>query len=90
MHGLHLDRRSHGCRRRAQLWRATLPAAAPVAESIGFESLARRYAMSGGGYIRYATLRAAFLAAGRGQRDRGGPPGAHCAVEYEGRGKIAA
>ncbi len=72
---------------RAELWRAMLPPAAPVAEDLDFESLARRYAMSGG-YIRNAVLRAAFVAADRGK------PITHDALEraarreYEGMGKI--
>lgn len=74
---------------RAQLWRAMLPAAAPVAPDVDFAGLAKRYAMSGG-YIRNAALRAAFLAA----NDRCAIGAAHleraARVEYEGMGKIAA
>ena len=72
---------------RAELWRAMLPPAAPVADDLDFEGLARRYAMSGG-YIRNAVLRAAFVAADRGK------PITHEALEraarreYEGMGKI--
>ncbi len=47
---------------RAALWRAMLPAAAPVQPGMDFERLARSFVMSGG-YIRNAALRAAFLAA---------------------------
>mgnify|MGYP001582203814 FL=1 len=47
---------------REQLWSAHLPAAVPVAGDFDLAELARRYRMSGG-YIRNATLRAAFLAA---------------------------
>jgi hypothetical protein len=47
---------------RAALWRAMLPAAAPVQPGTDFERLARSFVMSGG-YIRNAALRAAFLAA---------------------------
>jgi len=72
---------------REKLWRAMLPAAAPVDRNIDFAGLARRFAMTGG-YIRNAALRAAFLAA-----DEGTPIGdvhlEHAArLEYEGMGKI--
>ncbi len=46
---------------RLAMWRAAIPAAAPVT-TIDFEHLAKRFAMSGG-YIRNAVVRAAFLAA---------------------------
>jgi AAA+ superfamily predicted ATPase len=72
---------------REKLWRAMLPAAAPVEANVDFTGLARRFAMTGG-YIRNAALRAAFLAA-----DEGTPIGSvhleHAArLEYEGMGKI--
>ncbi len=74
---------------RAALWRAMLPAAAPVADGVDMSALARRFAMSGG-YIRNAALRAAFLAA-----DDGSPITVEhleraAKLEYEGMGKIAA
>jgi len=47
---------------RAELWRAHLPSELPRAEELTFQSLARKYQLSGG-YIRNACLRAAFLAA---------------------------
>ncbi|MEZ4367614.1 MAG: ATP-binding protein [Kofleriaceae bacterium] len=47
---------------REALWRSHLPAAVPTAGSFDLGELARRYRLSGG-YIRNATLRAAFLAA---------------------------
>ncbi|HWO25980.1 MAG TPA: ATP-binding protein [Kofleriaceae bacterium] len=47
---------------RERLWKTHLPAALPVAGDLDLAELARRYRMSGG-YIRNATLRAAFLAA---------------------------
>jgi predicted nucleic acid-binding protein len=73
---------------RERLWRAMLPARAPVAAELGLGELARRYAMSGG-HIRNAVLRAAFLAA-----DEDGPITAellaHAAqLEHEAMGKIA-
>ncbi|HEY1557341.1 MAG TPA: ATP-binding protein [Kofleriaceae bacterium] len=74
---------------RARLWRALLPAAAPVDPGIDFADLARRFALSGG-HIRNATVRAAFLAA-----DEGTPIAEahleHAArVEAEAAGKLAA
>ncbi len=47
---------------RAQLWQAHLPPELPTAGPLVFETLARKYQLSGG-YIRNACLRAAFLAA---------------------------
>ncbi len=47
---------------RESLWRAHLPAALPRTGEFDLADLARRYRLSGG-YIRNATLRAAFLAA---------------------------
>lgn len=72
---------------REALWRAMLPAGAPVAAHLEMSSLARRFAMSGG-YIRNAVLRAAFIAA-----EEGGPIATHhleraAKLEYEGMGKI--
>jgi SpoVK/Ycf46/Vps4 family AAA+-type ATPase len=74
---------------RAQLWRAMLPGAAPVAGSVDFAALGRRYAMSGG-YIRNAALRAAFLAADEGAVISAAHLERAARVEYEGMGKIAA
>ncbi|MEO8845881.1 MAG: AAA family ATPase [Kofleriaceae bacterium] len=72
---------------RTRLWRAMLPATAPVDASINFGGLARRFELTGG-YIRNAALRAAFLAA-----DEDVPIAQahleHAArLEYEGMGKI--
>jgi AAA+ superfamily predicted ATPase len=50
---------------RERLWRALIPAEVPRAEDIDFPSLATRFKLSGG-YIRNASLRAAFLAAEEG------------------------
>jgi ATP-dependent 26S proteasome regulatory subunit len=50
---------------RERLWRALIPAEVPRAEDIDFSSLATRFKLSGG-YIRNASLRAAFLAAEEG------------------------
>ena len=75
---------------RAQLWRATLPAAAPVAPGLDAAALARRYAMSGG-YIRNAAVRAAFLAADQGAEITGLRILERAArLEYEAMGKLAA
>jgi len=72
---------------REKLWRAMLPAAAPVEPKIDFTGLARRFAMTGG-YIRNAALRAAFLAADEGV-EIGSAHLEHAArLEYEGMGKI--
>jgi SpoVK/Ycf46/Vps4 family AAA+-type ATPase len=49
-------------RQRASLWRALLPAAAPVGDDLDFAYLAATYEMSGG-YIKNAVLRAAYVAA---------------------------
>jgi SpoVK/Ycf46/Vps4 family AAA+-type ATPase len=74
---------------RAALWQAMLPALAPVSEQLDFMWLARKFAMSGG-YIRNATLRAAFLAADEGTEITGMHLERAARLEYEGMGKIAA
>ncbi|HSS01451.1 MAG TPA: ATP-binding protein [Kofleriaceae bacterium] len=50
---------------RERLWRALIPSEVPRVEAIDFSSLATRFKLSGG-YIRNASLRAAFLAAEEG------------------------
>ena len=50
---------------REQLWRSLLPPQVPVEGRLDFAALAQRFRLSGG-YIRNATLRAAFLAAEEG------------------------
>ena len=50
---------------RERLWRALIPAEVPRGETIDFAGLATRFKLSGG-YIRNASLRAAFLAAEEG------------------------
>ncbi|MBK7078652.1 MAG: ATP-binding protein [Myxococcales bacterium] len=72
---------------RARLWRALLPAEAEVAADIDVDALARRFEMTGG-YIKNATVRAAFLAA-----DEGGPIAMRHLVraaraEYQAMGKV--
>ncbi len=74
---------------RAHLWRAMLPSAAPVERGIDLETLARRFAMSGG-YIRNAALRAAFLAADEDSAITAAHLERAAQLEYEGMGKIAA
>jgi SpoVK/Ycf46/Vps4 family AAA+-type ATPase len=74
---------------REQLWRAMLPAAAPVAPGLDVAGLARRFAMSGG-YIRNAALRAAFMAADEGSAITTRHLECAAKLEYEGMGKIAA
>ena len=73
---------------RQKLWRALLPEQAPVEDDLELDTLAKKYVM-GGGNIRNAVLRAAFLAA-----DADEPIGnyhlRHAAqLEYEGMGKLA-
>jgi hypothetical protein len=72
---------------RARLWRAMLPAEAPVEAGLDVGRLARAFALSGG-YIRNAALRAAFLAAA----ERSVITGEHLAraarLEAEGQGKV--
>jgi SpoVK/Ycf46/Vps4 family AAA+-type ATPase len=74
-------------RERENLWRAMLPAPAPRDE-IDFSLLARRYEMSGG-YIRNATLRAAFFAADRREAISHRDLDRAARLEYEAIGKIA-
>jgi SpoVK/Ycf46/Vps4 family AAA+-type ATPase len=73
---------------RAKLWRATLPAQAPISPDVDFEGLARRFAMTGG-YIKNAALRAAFLAADEGVAIGEAHLEYAARLEYEGMGKIA-
>jgi ATPase family associated with various cellular activities (AAA) len=73
---------------REKLWRAMLPAAAPVAPDPPFAMLARKYVMSGG-YIRNAVLRAAFLAADEDQLITALHFTLAAQLEYEAMGKLA-
>lgn len=73
---------------RELIWRAMLPAAAPIDANLDVGVLARRFELSGG-YIRNAALRAAFLAAEEEQ-----PISMHhlehaARLECEGIGKLA-
>jgi len=73
---------------RERLWQALLPSTAPTAPDLELQPLARKYVM-GGGYIRNAVLRAAFIAA-----DVNEPISNHhlrhaAQLEYEAIGKLA-
>lgn len=74
---------------RVRLWRAMLTTgtAAPLAPNLSFESLARRYELSGGS-IRNAALRAAFLAADQNTAITMALLERAARLEYEGLGKI--
>ncbi len=72
---------------RENLWRAMLPQSAPR-DQIDFALLARRYEMTGG-YIRNATLRAAFFAADRREPISQRHLDLAARLEYEAIGKIA-
>ena len=86
---LHLRFELPDAEERAHLWRAMIPKAAPVDDSVDVGALARRFAMSGG-YIRNAALRAAFLAANEESAITAGHLERAARSEYEGMGKIAA
>jgi len=73
---------------RERLWRAMLPSEAPVDTNIDFQSLARRFEMTGG-YIRNAALRAAFLAAEQGTPICEAHLEHAARMEYDGMGKIS-
>jgi SpoVK/Ycf46/Vps4 family AAA+-type ATPase len=72
---------------RGHLWRALLPAQAPVANDLGIDALARTFVMSGG-HIRNAVLRAAFLAADEGSAICGAHLVRAARLEYEALGKV--
>jgi ATPase family associated with various cellular activities (AAA) len=73
---------------RERLWRAMLPASAPVDDGLEILALARKY-MMGGGNIRNAVLRAAFLAADANERIGNYHLRQAAQLEYEGMGKLA-
>jgi SpoVK/Ycf46/Vps4 family AAA+-type ATPase len=74
---------------RELLWRAMLPAGAPIADDVDFRVLARKYAMAGG-YIKNAVVRAAFLAASREQQSIDHDTLVHAAsLEWEDMGNLA-
>jgi len=73
---------------RERLWRAMLPASAPVDDDLELLSLARKY-MMGGGNIRNAVLRAAFLAADANENIGNYHLQRAAQLEYEGMGKLS-
>ena len=73
---------------RAKLWRASIPAQAPVEPGLPFEELAGKYVM-GPGSIRNAVLRAAFLAAEQDARIGAAHLIRAAQLEYEAMGKLA-
>ncbi|MBX3156789.1 MAG: ATP-binding protein [Deltaproteobacteria bacterium] len=73
---------------RLLLWQSMIPDAAPRAEDLRLEDLARRFAMSGG-YIRNAALRAAFVAADEDCAIDHSRLARAALLEYEALGKIA-
>ncbi len=73
---------------RSDLWHAMLPTAAPVVAPIDFESLGRRYSMSGG-YIRNAVLRAAFMAANDSRPICGADLERAALLKWNGMGRLA-
>jgi predicted kinase len=76
-------------RERAALWRAILPADAPLAGEVDFAALAGRFGLAGG-HIRNAALRAAFLAADEGCAISRSHLEHAARLEVEAMGKIAA
>nr|HEX4317996.1 ATP-binding protein [Kofleriaceae bacterium] len=74
---------------RVALWRAMIPANAPVAAELDFDVLARRYIL-GGGAIKNAVLRAAYVAASAGTSISQGHLDRAARVECEGLGKLVA
>ena len=66
-----------------------LPAAAPLEGDLDFDQLAKRFAMSGG-YIRNASLRAAFMAADDGLEISAAHLERAAQLEYEGMGMVVA
>jgi hypothetical protein len=73
---------------REQLWKAMLPAAAPVSGELELDRLARELEMSGG-YIKNAVLRAAYLAAEEGTAIGMKHLWKSARAEYEAMGKVA-
>jgi ATP-dependent 26S proteasome regulatory subunit len=72
---------------RLALWRALLPKEAAVAPNLDLDTLADRFAMTGG-YIRNAVLRAAFLAADAGRPIEMGDLLRAASLEYASMGKV--
>ena len=74
------------CGQRAQLWRAMLPAAAPLAGGSTSDRLAREFAMSGG-YIRNAVAARRVPRGRRGRPITRGAPRARRAARVRGAGQ---
>jgi len=74
---------------RRRLWRALIPAAAPVGPELGLDQLGSTFVMSGG-YIRNAVLRAAFLAADADTEISAAHLARAAQLEYEAMGKVIA
>ena len=72
---------------RMKIWRAMLPAKADVEPGIDFARLARDFKMSGG-HIRNAVMRAAYVAADRGEAIGMGHLWHGARLEYESMGRI--
>jgi hypothetical protein len=73
---------------RERLWRALLPSSAPTAPDLELQPLARKYVM-GGGYIRNAVVRAAFIAADANEPISNQHLRHAAQLEYEAIGKLA-
>lgn len=74
---------------RERLWKAMLPTRAPVDEQLDLEALAKKFVM-GGGNIRNAVVRAAFLAADANERIGSYHLRQAAQLEYEAMGKLGA
>jgi AAA+ superfamily predicted ATPase len=72
---------------RVRLWRAHLPGSLPGADGVDLGELAARYSLSGG-YIRNASLRAAFLAADSDRPITTETVHRAIALEYERSGRL--
>jgi SpoVK/Ycf46/Vps4 family AAA+-type ATPase len=73
---------------RERLWHALLPSSAPTAPDLELQPLARKYVM-GGGYIRNAVVRAAFIAADANEPISNQHLRHAAQLEYEAIGKLA-
>ena len=71
-----------------KLWKAMLPTTAPVDRDLDISALAKKFVM-GGGNIRNAVLRAAFLAADAGERIGNYHLRQAAQLEYEAMGKLS-
>ncbi|MDB4955940.1 MAG: ATPase central domain protein [Myxococcales bacterium] len=74
---------------RAELWKRMLPAETPIQGKVDFDTLAKRFELSGG-YIRNIVLRAAYLAAAEGRSLGNDYLMRAVEAEYHGRGMLVA